>query len=495
MQSLDPKEFLNQPQKRTWIDTDITIDHFNGLAPCDVDDGYALGVLFRSQEVDIVGLSSTLGNTDDIEVTTEIATKFTAKFGPTSLTVSKGSPVFYSQTEGRDLPDAVKNLAQELKQGSLTILAIGALTNIALLIKHFPELVSNIEQVVCVAGRRNKDQHFVASKRQLRPFRDLNFEVDEAAFNVLLNSEVQLTLIPFEVCDDIWIDFHELKEMRNGSSLAEYLEKESRIWALEWATLFGSSHGFIPFDMVAAAYVINPNWFSVKQWHVEVQSGPSDTKKGETKDYLVCNEGLDKGKVVNYAVELSPSAEPELFKRLTEQDISSFVLGLSHVNIIVEDVDSAADYYHRVLGFERAIDDQGQKMDYRNVSMAEFNQDAGLAGQEVEVDVLFLKHPYASVYLELMRYHSPKGESQIPPQPKTYDIGGPRHIALEVSNCTAVFNYLKQQDGVAMINPSDDYHPEKLDGFPISFFYWIDRYGVQWEMEEGRRVGVARGII
>ncbi len=495
MQSLDPKEFLNQPQKRTWIDTDITIDHFNGLAPCDVDDGYALGVLFRSQEVDIVGLSSTLGNTDDIEVTTEIATKFTAKFGPTSLTVSKGSPVFYSQTEGRDLPDAVKNLAQELRQGPLTILAIGALTNIALLIKHFPELVSNIEQVVCVAGRRNKDQHFVASKRQLRPFRDLNFEVDEAAFNVLLNSEVQLTLIPFEVCDDIWIDFHELKEMRNGSSLAEYLEKESRIWALEWATLFGSSHGFIPFDMVAAAYVINPNWFSVKQWHVEVQSGPSDTKKGETKDYLVCNEGLDKGKVVNYAVELSPSAEPELFKRLTEQDISSFVLGLSHVNIIVEDVDSAADYYHRVLGFERAIDDQGQKMDYRNVSMAEFNQDAGLAGQEVEVDVLFLKHPYASVYLELMRYHSPKGESQIPPQPKTYDIGGPRHIALEVSNCTAVFNYLKQQDGVAMINPSDDYHPEKLDGFPISFFYWIDRYGVQWEMEEGRRVGVARGII
>ncbi|KJY82956.1 nucleoside hydrolase [Vibrio galatheae] len=495
MQSFRSEDCLDVPQKRTWIDTDITIGHYNGLVPCDVDDGYALGVMFRSQEIDIVGLSSTLGNCDDIEVTTKIATQFTTQFGPTSLTVSKGSPVFFSQAEGKALPDAVEHLAQALQQGPLTILAIGALTNIALVIKHFPQLIHNIEEVVCVAGRRNKEQHFVTSKRQLRPFRDLNFEVDQAAFNALLNSDVQLTLIPFEACDDIWIDFHELREMKNGSSLAAYLEKESRIWALEWATLFGSSHGFIPFDLVAAAYVINPDWFAVKRWHAQVQSGPSDTKNDQVKDYLVCNEQIETGKEVNYAVEISPSAEQELFKRLTQKDISGFVLGLSHVNIIVEDVDSAADYYHNVLGFERAVDDQGQKMDYRNVSMDEFNQDAGLANQDVEVDVLFLKHPYASIYLELMRYHRPIGKSEIPPQPKTYDLGGPRHIALEVSNCTAVFNYLKAQEGVTMINPSHDYHPEKLNGFPISFFYWVDKYGVQWEMEEGRRVGIARGII
>ena len=99
---------------------------------------------------------------------------------------------------------------------------------------------------------------------------------------------------------------------------------------------------------------------------------------------------LDTGNEVGYVVEILPSAEPELFKRLTQQDISSFVLGLSHVNIIVEDVDSAADYYHKVLGFERAIDAQGEKMDYRNISMNEFNQDAGLAKEDVKVDVLFL---------------------------------------------------------------------------------------------------------
>lgn len=41
-------------------------------------------------------------------------------------------------------------------------------------------------------------------------------------------------------------------------------------------------------------------------------------------------------------------------------------------------------------------------------------------------------------------------------------MGGPRHIALEVSNCKEVFEFLRLQEGVTMINPSDNYHPVKL---------------------------------
>ena len=32
-------------------------------------------------------------------------------------------------------------------------------------------------------------------------------------------------------------------------------------------------------------------------------------------------------------------------------------------------------------------------------------------------------------------------------------------------------------------------------GFPITFFYWVDKYGIQWEMEEGRQMGTSRGIV
>jgi hypothetical protein len=46
-----------------------------------------------------------------------------------------------------------------------------------------------------------------------------------------------------------------------------------------------------------------------------------------------------------------------------------------------------------------------------------------------------------------------------------------------------------------MINDSPEYGPpEYLDPVKIKFFYWLDPWGVQWEMEEGRPIGNLRGI-
>jgi purine nucleosidase len=47
-----------------------------------------------------------------------------------------------------------------------------------------------------------------------------------------------------------------------------------------------------------------------------------------------------------------------------------------------------------------------------------------------------------------------------------------------------------------MINDSPDYGPpEELTPVTITFFYWLDPWGVQWEMEEGRPIGEIKGII
>lgn len=98
------------PQTRVWVDTDITIGHHDGFKLCDVDDGYALGLLLRSQEVDIVGVSSTLGNCDDIEVTTSIARTFIKKFGPTYLEVSQGSATYLDSTKDIPRPSTISPL-------------------------------------------------------------------------------------------------------------------------------------------------------------------------------------------------------------------------------------------------------------------------------------------------------------------------------------------------------------------------------------------------
>jgi purine nucleosidase len=93
-----------------------------------------------------------------------------------------------------------------------------------------------------------------------------------------------------------------------------------------------------------------------------------------------------------------------------------------------------------------------------------------------------------------MTYRFPVGSSEVVYR-NTNDMGGIRHVAMEVSNAEKVFYYLKEQPDVKLINDSPDYGPpEELTPVTITFFYWLDPWGVQWEMEEGRPVGSVRGI-
>jgi len=482
-------------QKRVWIDTDITLGQKNSLVSyCDVDDGYAIAALLRSVEVDVVGISSTLGNTDDIAVSTQVAKDFIGRFGPNSVVVNQGASAPFSQQNEQALPEGVSAMAQALEQGPLWILGIGAATNIALLMQHYPHLLGNIEKIVLLAGRTSIDQHFISGHHQPKPFRDLNFEADVDAYKYLLDSQLDICLVPYQACQPFWLTQHDLLAMLGSSKVAHYLAEKSEPWLLEWEVVFGAS-GFNPFDLIAAAYLINEQWFSREQWQVEIVQGPSDTEKGQDKDYLICSETVNSGRTVEYCTAISKQSKAVLLERIKSHDMQHFVLGMSHVNIIVDDIAKATEFYQNALGFLMAKDEQGQLMDYQRVTMSSFALDAGLSDGKVDVDVRFLHHPQAGLYLELMHYRYPQGKQHLPEQAKTYDLGGPRHIAMEVSNCNEVFNFLKQQAGVTMINTSNDYHPNKLDGFPITFFYWIDPYGVQWEMEEGRQMGLSRSIV
>ncbi len=194
-----------------------------------------------------------------------------------------------------------------------------------------------------------------------------------------------------------------------------------------------------------------------------------------------CNRALYKGLFVERRLDVS-SYNPK-----------KNVLGISHINVVVDDIEKATEFYARTLGFEPAFNDDGE-MYYCDVNMPSFANNAGFVGQEVIVDVRFLHHKDSGLYLELMHYQSPQGNQEIEVK-ATNDLGGPRHIALEVANIDEAYRFLKAQADVSLINSSKDYGPpEELTPFPIKFFYWIDPWGVQWEMEQGRPMGTAVGI-
>jgi len=203
-----------------------------------------------------------------------------------------------------------------------------------------------------------------------------------------------------------------------------------------------------------------------------------------------CSAGQDS---VETEVHSGLVADKELGFAGGNADPGVYVRGISHLNIIVEDIEYATEFYGRTLGFVQGHNERGV-MDYPGLTRDTFARDAGFLDGVVNVDIRFLKHPTAGLYIELMKYHAPIGSQEIIYR-NTNDFGGIRHVALEVSDAEKVFYFLKQQPDVKMINESPQYGPpEELTPVTIKFFYWLDPWGVQWEMEEGRPIGNLRGI-
>ncbi len=168
------------------------------------------------------------------------------------------------------------------------------------------------------------------------------------------------------------------------------------------------------------------------------------------------------------------------------------IQAISHLNVVVDDIEVATEFYRTVLGFEQATNAEGP-MDYRGVDLASFARNAGFDDGRISLDVRFLKHPEVGVYLELFTFQYPKGDQTIN-QLRTNDLGGIRHVALEVTDAVAAHAFIRLQQesyrkrGLTIEILGEDHVPEEITPYPYKFFYWIDPWGVQWEMEQGRPV-------
>jgi len=176
------------------------------------------------------------------------------------------------------------------------------------------------------------------------------------------------------------------------------------------------------------------------------------------------------------------------------------IQAISHVNVVVDNIEVATEFYRTVLGFEQAANANGL-MDYPGVDLASFARNAGIDDGRINLDIRFLRHPEIGVYLELFTYHQPQGDQAIHRR-KTNDLGGIRHVAVEVPDVVAAHAFIRFQQqayserGLRIDVLGQDHIPEEITPYPYKFFYWIDPWGVQWEMEQGRPVDrVVKGIV
>jgi catechol 2,3-dioxygenase-like lactoylglutathione lyase family enzyme len=102
-------------------------------------------------------------------------------------------------------------------------------------------------------------------------------------------------------------------------------------------------------------------------------------------------------------------------------DPKTDVQAISHLNVVVDDIEVATEFYRTVLGFEPAANADGP-MHYPTVDLASFARNAGFADGRVDLDIRFLKHPTIGLYLELFVYRHPKGDPTVHRR-STNDIG------------------------------------------------------------------------
>src|SRR5215510_13027653 len=92
------------------------------------------------------------------------------------------------------------------------------------------------------------------------------------------------------------------------------------------------------------------------------------------------------------SISFGPTSPVSRGGTMTEFAPRRDVQAISHVNVVVDDIEVATEFYSTVLGFEQAANADGP-MDYPGVDLASFARDAGFDDGRVSLDVRFLKHP------------------------------------------------------------------------------------------------------
>lgn len=231
----------------------------------DVDDGLALLYLLGSPEVEIVGITSTFGNSS-IETVDHDTRKLMATLGLDSQLYAKGAA-----WAGDYLTDASHFIADTVKRyaDDVSILAVGSMSNLQGAYLLNPELFQQVKQIVLMGGITAP---LLFAKQEMR---ELNFSVDPLATFTVLTKGQNVSVLTGNNCLDLIFTRAQYEEMFAGhdSQVAKLIRAYSDSWFTDNDLEYGIK-GFYNWDTLAAGYLVNPEYFSdqVADFNVSINS-------------------------------------------------------------------------------------------------------------------------------------------------------------------------------------------------------------------------------
>jgi purine nucleosidase len=249
-----------------WVDTDIGDD---------IDDAFALGLILRSPELHVLGISTAFGDT---ETRARLVDRFLAATSESAIPVTAGvhtetdnvmtQRAYAERFPAHAHPDGVQALLDEIKRhpGQITLIAIGPLFNIGAAIDRDPETFRKVHRVVMMGGsvKRGYDGAH-GERRPAEPEWNIDRDPKDAA--KLFTVGVPIFMMPLDSTQ-----IHLQTETREsifgaGNPTTDQLTLLYHQWVANTP-----NHSPTPtlFDPVAAAYTFHPELCPMTPMRIEV---------------------------------------------------------------------------------------------------------------------------------------------------------------------------------------------------------------------------------
>lgn len=268
-----------------WIDTDIGDD---------IDDAFALGLILRSPELHVLGISTAFGDT---ETRARLVDRFLAAASESAIPVTAG---VHTQTDNvmtqrayaerfpaHPHPDGVQALLEEIKRhpGQVTLIAIGPLFNLGAAIDRDPETFRKVHRVVMMGGSVERGYGLAADGSPRPPEPEWNIDRDPKDAAKLFAAGVPIFMLPLDSTQ-----IHLQTEAREqifgaGNSITDQLTQLYHQWVANTP-----NHTPTPtlFDPVAAAFTFRPELCPMTPMRIEVDEKGLTSKVQGQPNAEVC---------------------------------------------------------------------------------------------------------------------------------------------------------------------------------------------------------------
>ncbi|CAN7615267.1 nucleoside hydrolase [Mesorhizobium sp. LjNodule214] len=253
------------------------------------DDAVAILLALGSAELDIVGISAVAGNVP-LNLTEKNARKICELAGRPDIKVYAGAirPLarelvtaeeVHGKTglNGPQLPDPTMKLQDQYAvdfiietlmndpSGTITLCALGPLTNVALALIREPKIAPRIKEIVLMGGGFFEGGN-------VTPTAEFNIYVDPHAADVVFKAGIPIVMMPLDVTHKALTTATRTQAFRKlgtrvGTATAEMLEFFERFDEEKYGTDGGPLH-----DPCVIAYLLKPELFNGRNCNVTVET-------------------------------------------------------------------------------------------------------------------------------------------------------------------------------------------------------------------------------